>query len=214
MIGDLQQPSVIDLEALLQPIEGENPSGDSLRYAGIYDEIAEARRADDNLNQGAWQTEIKYADYRTVISLAVPALTSRSKDIQIGAWLSEALIKQHEFIGLRDSLKLLTGLQENFWDTLHPEIDEGDMSGRANAISWFDTQATLAVNDVPFTGGDRYSYIDWEDSKTYDFPDNVESLDTAEQVRINQLKEQAEKQNKVTADKWRKAIAATRRLEV
>jgi type VI secretion system protein ImpA len=213
MIGDLQQPSVVDLEALLQPIEGENPSGESLRYAGTYDEIADARRADDNLNQGAWQTEVKYADYRKVIDLAVPALT-RSKDLQIGAWLSEALTKEYNFIGLRDSLKLLTGLQENFWDTLYPEIDEGDMSGRANAISWLDTQASLFVMALPFTGGEHHSYIDWEDSKTYDFPDNIESLDTAEQVRINQLKEQAAAQNKVTADRWRKAVAATRRLEV
>ena len=174
MIGDLQQPSVVDLDALLAPIEGENPSGESLRYAGTYDEIAEARRADDNLNQGAWQTELKYADYRKVIELAVPALTSRSKDLQIGAWLSEALMKQHSFAGLRDSLKLLTGLQENFWDTLYPEIDEGDMSGRANAVSWFDTQASLGVASLPFTGGEGYSYVDWEDSKTYDFQDNIE----------------------------------------
>jgi len=214
MIGDLQQPSVVDLDALLAPIEGENPSGESLRYAGTYDEIAEARRADDNLNQGAWQTELKYADYRKVIDLAVPALTSRSKDLQIGAWLSEALMKQHSFVGLRDSLKLLSGLQENFWDTVYPEIDEGDMSGRANAIAWFDTQASLSVAALAFTGGEGHSYNDWEDSKTYDFPDNIESLDTAEQVRINQLKEQAAAQNKVTADRWRKAIAATRRIEV
>ena len=214
MIGDLQQPSVVDLEALLAPLEGENPSGESLRYAGTYDEIAEARRADDNLNQGAWQTEIKSADYRKVIDLGVPALTSRSKDLQIGAWLSEALTKEYSFTGLRDSLKLLAGLQENFWETLHPEIDEGDMSGRANAVSWFDTQASLSVLDLPFTGGEGYSYIDWEDSKTYDFPESIELLDTAEQVRINQLKEQAAAQNKVTAERWRKAIAATRRLEV
>src|SRR5438132_7091167 len=53
------QPDVIDLKALLKPIAGENPSGENLRYSGLYDEIADARRADDNLNQGAWQTELK-----------------------------------------------------------------------------------------------------------------------------------------------------------
>jgi len=120
MIGELQQPSVIDLDVLLQPLEGENPSGESLRYSGLYDEIAEARRADDTLNRGEWQEELKVADYRKVIELATPALASQSKDLQIGAWLSEALVKQFGFSGLRDSMKLLAGLQDSFWDTLHP----------------------------------------------------------------------------------------------
>lgn len=214
MIGELQQPSVVDLDGLLQPIEGENPSGESLRYTGLYDEIAEARRADDTLSRGDWQEELKVADYRKVIDLAVPALTSRSKDLQIGAWLSEALIKLHGFVGLRDSMKLLANLQDQFWDTLHPEIDEGDMSGRANAIAWFDTQAALSVIGVPFTGGGGYSMLDYEDSKVYDFPENIEMLDTAEQVRLNELKAQAEAQRKVTGEMWRKAVAATRRAEV
>ena len=37
---------------------------------------------------------------------------------------------------------------------------------------------------VPFTGGKGYSFRDWEDSKTFDFSDNIENLDTAEQERI------------------------------
>ena len=49
-----QTPQVIDLELILQPISDELPSGESLRYSGLYDEISEARRADDNLNQGDW----------------------------------------------------------------------------------------------------------------------------------------------------------------
>lgn len=214
MIGELEQPSVIDLDGLLQPIAGENPSGESLRYASVYDEIAEARRADDTLNRGAWQEELKVADFRKVIELATSALTNQSKDLQIGAWLSEALIKERGFPGLRDSMKLLAGLQEQFWDTLYPEIDEGDMSGRANAIAWFESQASLRIMGVPITGGERYSMLDWEDSKTFDFPDNMEMLETAEQVRLNELKAQAESQRRVTGDMWRKAVAATKRADM
>jgi len=214
MIGELQQPSVIDLDGLLQPIAGDNPSGESLRYTGLYDEISEARRADDTLNRGAWEEELKVADYRKVIELAVPALKDRSKDLQIAAWLSESLIKQFGFIGLRDGMKLLAGLQDQFWDTLYPEIDEGDMSGRANAIEWFDTQITFSILGVPVTGGPAYSMLDWEDSKTYDFPDNIETLETNEQIRINELKAQAETQRKVTGEMWRKGQSATKRAEM
>lgn len=214
MSDELQKPAVIDLEAMLQPISEESPSGESLRYAGIYDEITEARRADDNLNQGEWQTELKVADYRRVVELAVPAITSQSKDLQIAAWLSESLVKIYGFAGLRDSIKLLTGLQDKFWETLHPEIDEGDMEGRANAIAWFESQGSFAVKAIPFTGGDGYSFINWEDSKVFDFPENIEMLETAEQVRLNELKAQAEAQRRVTGDLWRKAVAATRRAQM
>src|SRR5437868_13408187 len=92
------QPDVIDLKALFKPIPGENPSGENLRYSGLYDEIAEARRADDNLNQGAWQTELKTADYSLVIDLTVPELINISKDLKFESRLSECIVKQLGFV--------------------------------------------------------------------------------------------------------------------
>lgn len=211
MNEELQKPPVINLETLLQPISEENPSGEYLRYSGIYDQISEARRADDDLNLGEWKTELKVADFRQVIDLAVPALTSQTKDLQIGVWLTEALTKEHAFIGLRDSLKLLSGFQENFWDTLHPEIDEGDMEGRANAISWMDIQVSLAIKGAKITGGQSYSFLDWEDSKKFDIPENIDTLPSADQQRYRELQAKAEKESRVTGDLWRKAKAVTRR---
>jgi type VI secretion system protein ImpA len=205
------KPSVINLEALLTPVSEEKPSGEYLRYSGIYDEISEARRADKDVPQGEWQTEVKYADYRKVISLAVPALEKDTKDLQIAAWLSEALVKEYGFTGLRDSLKLLVGFQEIFWETLHPEVDEGDMEGRANAIAWMELQTSYALKQAKITGYNGYSFVDYEDSKRFDIPDNLESLDSTEQARYNELRAQAEKENRVTANKWRAEMAQTRR---
>lgn len=204
------KPTVIDLEALLQPISEDNPSGESLRFSNIYDEIKEARRADEELPQGEWQTELKTADFRKVISLATSALESNTKDLQIAAWLSEALVKTHGFTGLRDSLKLMSGLQDKFWETLHPEIDEGDMEGRANAVAWMDAQTALAVKGAAITG-DGYGFTDFEDSKRYDIPEAIDTLDTADQEKYRELASEAEAKNKVTGDKWRKSKAATRR---
>ncbi|MGI9054288.1 MAG: type VI secretion system protein TssA, partial [Pyrinomonadaceae bacterium] len=205
------KPPVIDLEELLQPITEENPSGESLRYAGTYDEIAESRRADDDVPQGEWRHELKTADFRKVIELATDALKNKSKDLQIAAWFSEALTKQYGFAGLRDSLKLAAGFQENFWETLFPEIDEGDMEGRANALEWLDRETALAVKRAPITAGEGLSFWDWEESKKYDIPENIETLDSADQERYNELKEQAEKENRVTGVRWRKAKTQTRR---
>ena len=211
MSDEIQIPQVIDLGALLQPISEEMPSGESLRYSGIYDEISEARRADDVLSQGDWQTDLKVADYRKVVDIAIPALASKSKDLQVAVWLTEALVKIHGFAGLRDGLTLLSSLQETFWGSLHPEIDEGDMEGRANAISWLDTQGVKIVQSAPITAGPGYSFIDWSDAKRFDFPDNIDALDSESQEKFNDLKTQAEKENRTTADKWRSAVNQTKR---
>lgn len=202
---------VINLELMLQPISEESPAGESLRYSGIYDEIQEARRADENLSQGEWQTELKIADFRRVIGVAAPALEKDTKDLQIAVWLSEALVKEYGFVGLRDSLKLIAGLQEIFWETLFPEIDEGDMEGRANAVAVFDSQAAFAVKGAPITDAEGYGFSDWEDSKRFDIPDNIETLDSSDQQRYNELRIQAEKENRVTAAKWRAEISQSRR---
>jgi type VI secretion system protein ImpA len=211
MSEELSKPPVINLETLLQPISEENPSGEYVRYSGLYDEIFEARRSDKDVPQGEWKTEVKFADFRKVISLAVPALEKDTKDLQITAWLSEALVKEHGFVGLRDSLRLVSGLQEIFWETLHPEVDEGDMEGRANAVAWMEMQTAFAIKQAPITGYEGYSFNDWEDSKRFDIPDNIETLDSKDQQKFNELKAQAEKENRVTANKWRAELSQTRR---
>ncbi|MBK9154983.1 MAG: type VI secretion system protein TssA [Chloracidobacterium sp.] len=211
MSDELRMPPVIDLEVLLQPISEESPSGESLRYSGIYDEITEARRADDDLNQGEWVTDLKVADYNKVIDLGVPALSTQTKDLQIGVWVAEAEIRRFGFAGLRDSLLMLHGFHERFWDTVHPEIDEGDMEGRANAMSWLDENGAIAVRTAPITGVRGYSFNDYEDSKKYDFPESVDSLMPDEQKRINNLKAEAEKNRSVTASMWNVERIETRR---
>lgn len=204
-------PPVIDLDALLAPISEENPGGDSLRYSGIYDEIADARRADIDVAQGEWQTELKTADYRKVVDVAVNALTTLSKDLQIAAWLSEALIKMHGFAGLRDSLKLMAGLHENFWDGAFPVVEDNDQEGRANAVSWLESNAAQSVRDVAITAGAGLSFNDWQDAKRFEMPANFDSLDDAAKERWNDLRAQAERENRTTGDKWKAAVAVTRR---
>ena len=64
-------------EDILTPIAGDNPSGIDLRYDTkllIFDKIREARRQDDDLAQGDWQTERKTANYPLVIKLAQDTL--------------------------------------------------------------------------------------------------------------------------------------------
>ncbi len=204
-------PPIINLEAILSPISEENPAGECTRYSGLYDEINEARRADKNDAQGAWKTDLKVADFRKVIGLAQSALEKETKDLQIAVWFSEAIVKEHGFVGLRDSLKMVSGLQDKFWETMFPEIDDGDQEGRANAISWMDTQTAFTIKEATITQGDGYSFFDFEDSKRFDIPDNIETLGSADQEIYQKLRAQAEAEKKVTSDLWRKAKSESRR---
>src|SRR5205823_1409611 len=112
-------------DELLTPIAGANPGGADVRYDPVFDKIKEARREDDDAPQGEWATERKTADLPQVIKLATDVLSAKSKDLQVAAWLTEALLRREGFAGLRSGLDVLTGLVEQYWDTLYPEIDDG-----------------------------------------------------------------------------------------
>jgi type VI secretion system protein ImpA len=205
---------VVDLGSLLAPIPGENPSGESLRYAGLHDEIREARRSDEALDQGEWKRELKAADWGEVEGLATAALAGRTKDLQVCAWLAEALVKRHGLAGLRDGLRLARGLLENFWDGLYPEADEGDLDARANSLTWMDRQLAQALREVPLTAGSQgagYSFWQWKDSTQFDVPENLEALDSEEQTRAAELQARASAEGKVTSEQWRKEKNTTRR---
>jgi type VI secretion system protein ImpA len=147
-------------EDLLNPIPGDNPSGANLRYAPAYDEVKEARREEDDSEQGDWQRQVKTADWPRVVKLASDLLAKKSKDLQIAAWLTEAAIHREGFDGLRQGLDLLLGLLTNFWDTLYPEIEDGDLELRATPLNWVATQLPLPLRKVALTrdGHDWFRY--------------------------------------------------------
>jgi len=142
---------------LLNPISGSNPSGENLRYAPVYDQLKEARREDDEAAQGEWRHELKKADWVLVVKLAGETLAKKSKDLQIAAWLTEGLLRREGYGGLKAGLDLSRGLLENFWDTLYPEIEDGDLEMRATPVEWIGSRLDEAVRRVPLTRGG----IDW-----------------------------------------------------
>ncbi len=158
----------IDLEAILAPISKDNPAGEDLRYDPLYEEIKEARRADDPLAQGDWQRDIKRADWDKVISLSLECLMSRSKDLQVAVWLTEGLIKQEGFQGLVLGLQILKGILERYWDSCHPQIEDDDLEFRAAPIEFMNEKLWVSIREVPLTDQNRtngYSWLKWKESR-------------------------------------------------
>jgi type VI secretion system protein ImpA len=146
---------------LLLPIAGANPSGTNLRYSPAYQEIAEARRIDDLPLDGS---PPKLADYVTVEKLATEALANQAKDLQIAAWLTEAWLRRVGFDGLRQGLDLMRGLLDKYWDSLYPEIDEGDLEFRAAPLNWIGSKLHISVKSAPLTKA-GYNWFKYKESR-------------------------------------------------
>jgi type VI secretion system protein ImpA len=154
------------IETLLAPISPENPSGESLRFDAVWDDIRKLREADDpTLPQGVWQRELKRADWNGVASVCIDALTSRTKDLQIAAWLTEAWLHLYGFPGVDLGMRLLAGLCRTFWDSVHPQIEEGELQGRLSPVEWAMDKLVIPMKSIAVTApaGDESSPFGWKD---------------------------------------------------
>src|SRR6202012_2847302 len=115
---------LLAMEHLLQPVPGPDSSGAPLRNTPVYDQLREALRPPDTAPGGVWQRDAKATDYRAVIRMDGDLLATRSKDLDIAVWLTEALAREQRIAGLSAGIHLIQRLLEVFWDTLHPRIDE------------------------------------------------------------------------------------------
>lgn len=163
-------------EDILTPIPGDNPGGQDLRYAPIYDKIKEARREDDELNQGAWQRERKLADHTLVIKLIQEAIAKQSKDLQLSVWLAESLLKKNGYAGLREGLTLCRDLIVTFWDNLYPELDDGDAEYRAAPLEYLGTKFEFPLKSVALCQG-GHDFYRYKESRLVGFEDQAKTKD-------------------------------------
>ncbi len=165
----MASPDILDLTALLTPIPGDNPAGPDLREdaspTSLYYRIKDARsaaRAAERLQDSADETTDPQQRteaitlWRTVLDLAPKTIAEKSKDLEITAWLIEALLRAHGFGGLRDGFKLAGGLVEAFGDALYPLPDDDGVATQVGPLSGLNgegAEGTLIqpIRKVPIT---------------------------------------------------------------
>ena len=134
--GEEQLHEILSAEKLLAPIPGPKPAGVNLREdedgAAIYYRLKDARAA-ARISERQADAEAERgpiaAEWRTIFDLTQDVLATRSKDLEIAAWLAEAAIRMHGFPGLRDAFAVLEGLVVSYWDDLH-SLDADDVSAK------------------------------------------------------------------------------------
>jgi type VI secretion system protein ImpA len=171
-----------DLDRLLAPIRVGAPTGDDLRLSSgdlTFQKIGELRsEIDPQLDPGGTG---RAADWTAMVRECEEALRTKSKDLQIAAWLTEGWSRRDGFAGLRDGLTLVRELSYAYWDALHPGCDEGqiDPGVRARPLSWLGSSRDMlrSLKACPLMKLDAETFLSWEHHELSRLVDH-ESLST------------------------------------
>ncbi len=63
------------------------------------------------------------------------SIFERCRDVRVAAAWARAMLHLDGAASLAESLRLVRGLLENFWDTVHPQPEDGDAYARINALN-------------------------------------------------------------------------------
>jgi type VI secretion system protein ImpA len=125
-----------DLDTLLAPLAADAPCGPDLEYDPAFQAMLEAGAGKPERQYGDNVYPAEPPDWPAVHAQA-SELAKRTRDLRIAVWLTRSGARLH---GLRDAvsgLRLVEGLLDRYWDTVHPLLDasdNNDPTARANAL--------------------------------------------------------------------------------
>jgi len=161
-VTNLMPSALIDISALLQPINGDSPVGNDLRldpaYVTDYSQIKDARRAArdaerNNMFDGDNSEALEH--WQKILQLAPKVLAEQSKDLEVACWLTEALVRKSGFQGLKDGFIVIHKLLENFWeDGIYPTPDEDGIETRVAPIAGLNGEGADGVLLSPIRNSD------------------------------------------------------------
>jgi len=134
----------MDIERLLQAVEGESPCGEDLAYDADFREMEQAAQGQPERQMGETVIEAVPPNWDTVREKAV-ALLERSKDLRSAVFLTQAGVRIDGLAGLNAGLELIAGLLEQYWPLVHPQLDpdyDNDPTRRVNVLN------SLAVGET------------------------------------------------------------------
>jgi type VI secretion system protein ImpA len=116
---------VIDIALWLNPLDGENPSGEDLRNDPRFHELErltepQIKIVHDERNKPQSQTNIP-VDWPAVLSKA-EELRSHGRDLRLLVIVTRALANEQGLAGLAQGLTLIARTFDTHWETMHPAL--------------------------------------------------------------------------------------------
>ncbi len=209
-----------NIEPLLNPISEDKPSGDDLKFfkapldsVPLFDKIRNARKMEDKGPQGMWATDSSPQDFGLIIKWITEALSTKTKDLQLAAWLTEAWTHKEGAKGLAAGLDLLREFVVRFWDSVYPELDEGDAEPRAAPLDWvgsyFDpakmSSPIFALRSVSLSQS-GYTYFNYQESRQIGY-----EADVSRNPQRKAVRDAAIKDGKVVPEAFDKDFESTKK---
>lgn len=174
-------PPVLDIESLIGPISEENAVGQDPRLddtpTSVYYQIKDVR----NQARAAERKALMYgeedeSDWSPIAGMAPELLATLAKDLEVGAYLTEALVRERGFAGLRDAFTLLAELIARYGDDIYPLPDEDGIETRVAPLSGLngeggDGTLIAPIARIPITSSTsagQFHSVDLQQSKNLD----------------------------------------------
>src|SRR5205814_2436942 len=121
------------IDALLQPVPGDDPAGVPLPAEPTRKKLDDFREEFDPADldpsdprRNDPSVERKTANWQGVIDLGEETLKETSKSLLVAVRMTEALTMRYGLAGARDGFRLLRRMTEECWDRLQPPVEEPD----------------------------------------------------------------------------------------
>ena len=127
---------MLDAESLLTPLSEASPSGSDLEYDDAFRAMEEAGEDKPETEWGDRIYPARPPDWLIVHTEALK-LAAQTRDLRVAVWLTRSSARLSGLPGYVDGLRLIHGLVERYWETLHPALDaseENDPTARLNAL--------------------------------------------------------------------------------
>ncbi len=133
----------MDLVVLLKPFEQDSPAGADPRedfspqapYRALRTARNAARTTERAADADPSAEQTPPPEWRAVRQLGVKLLTETCKDLEVAAWLTEALVRAEGLSGLTVGARLIAGLVRGFWDQgLLPPLDQDGVAARVSPV--------------------------------------------------------------------------------
>ncbi|SIQ95971.1 type VI secretion system protein TssA [Marinobacterium stanieri] len=195
--------------ALLEPISDECIHGEDLRehpewsvdFHALRDQ-RNAIRAQERKVLDLGDLYALAADWQPIKQQCLELLQTRTKDVEILAWLIEASVRIDGFAGLAESLELAETMLERFWGGLHPLPDDEGISATLFPLTGLNGDNGEGTLIMPVRMAPVLTTHEGEAVSTWDYIKSCELAQIQDETRRKRKIEDGTK----TVEQWQQLI--------